>query len=113
MVERQNQIKNGRVKPSPLCMFNVASIASYYNLGENTLDYTDCEKDLEVDVSNNLYFNEHCNRILSKANQKFCLPRRTCSFVNGSKQRRIFYLTIVRSQFEDIAPRFGTLIIHI
>ena len=40
-------------------MFNVASIASYYNLGENTLDYTDCEKDLEVDVSNNLYFNEH------------------------------------------------------
>ena len=84
-------------KPSPLSM--LPYIANYYNLGENALDYTDCEKDLGVDISNNLNFNEHCNRIISKANQKFGLLRRTCSFVNDSKRRRILYLTLVRSQF--------------
>ena len=74
--------------------------AHYYNLGENTLDYTDCEKDLGVYISDNLSFNEHCNKMISKANQKFGLLRRTCSFVNDSKRRRILYLTLVRSQFE-------------
>ena len=85
-------------KPSPLCM--LPFIAHYYTLGESTLDYTDCEKDLGVDISNNLSFNEHCNRIMSTAKQKLGLLRRTCCFVNDTKRRRVLYLTLVRSQFE-------------
>ena len=75
-------------------------IAHYYTLGESTLGYTDCEKDLGVDISNNLSFNEHCNRIMSTAKQKLGLLRRTCCFVNDTKRRRVLYLTLVRSQFE-------------
>ena len=85
-------------KPSPLCM--LPFIAHYYTLGESTLDYTDCEKDLGVDISNNLSFNEHYNKIMSTAKQKLGLLWRTCCFVNDTKRRRGLYLTLVRSQFE-------------
>ena len=57
-------------KPSPLCML---PLIAHYTLGESTLDYTDCEKDLGVDISNNLSFNEHCNGIMSTAKQKLGL----------------------------------------
>ena len=63
-------------------------IANCCNLGENTLDFTDCEKDLGVYISNNLNFNKYCNRIFNcrrlTKNLPYLLLRRTCCFVNDS-----------------------------
>ena len=57
-------------------------------------------KDLGVDITSNFSFNGHCDKIISRANQKLGMLRRTCNFVNDVKRRRILYLTLVRSQFE-------------
>ena len=85
-------------KLSPLSMLPFTT--NNYQLGENLLAYADSEKDLGVDITNNFTFNQHCTRIISTANQKYGLLRRTCSFVNDIQRRRILYLTLVRSQFE-------------
>ena len=83
-------------------------------LGEDILAYADTERDLGVDITSNFTFTEHSTRIISKANQKYGLLRRTCHFVNDIKRRRILYLTIVRSQFEHCSqiwrPNTKTLI---
>ena len=64
------------------------------------LEYADSERDLGVDITCSFNFNEHCERIISKASQKLGLLRRTCNFVNDTNRRRVLYLTLVRSQFE-------------
>ena len=55
---------------------------------------------LAVDINSKLNFNDHCDRILTKARQRIGLTRRTCSFVNDTRRRRVLYLTLVRSLFE-------------
>ena len=75
-------------------------VAFHYKLGENLLEYADNEKDLGVDITSNFSYNGHCDKIISRANQKLGMLRRTCNFVNDVKRRRILYLTLVRSQFE-------------
>ena len=84
--------------PSPLSMLPFS--AFHYKLGENLLEYADNEKDLGVDITSNFSYNGHCDKIISRANQKLGMLRRTCNFVNDVKRRRILYLTLVRSQFE-------------
>ena len=85
-------------KESPLSL--LPFVAHYYYLGQNMLEYADSEKDLGVDICNNFSFNEHCERIISNANQKLGMLRRTCNFVNDVNRRRVLYLALVRSQFE-------------
>ena len=63
-----------------------------YNLGENFLAYADSEKDLGVDITSNFTFNQHNTRIISTANQKYGLLRRTFHFVKDFKRRIILYL---------------------
>ena len=84
-------------RPSPLAM--LPFVAYHYQLAETLLSYADSEKDLGVHVNN-----EHCENILTKANQKFCVLRRTCHFVTNSNRRRVLYLALVRSQFEHCSP---------
>ena len=84
--------------PSPLSM--LPFVAFHYKLGEKLLEYADNEKDLGVDITSNFSYNGHCDKIISRANQKLGMLRRTCNFVNDVKRRRILYLTLVRSQFE-------------
>ena len=71
-----------------------------YSLGVDMLDCVDEEKDLGVIVTAQLNWNEQCDKIYSKANQKFGLLKRTCHFVIDKIRRRVLYLTLVRSQFE-------------
>lgn len=71
-----------------------------YCLGDNCLDYVKSEKDLGVHVNYKLKWSEQCKAIISKANSKLGLIKRTCAFTNTSSQRRILYLSLVRSQFE-------------
>ena len=56
-------------KPFPLAM--LPFVAYHYHLGENLLSYADSEKDLGVHISKRFTFNEQCEILLTKANQKF------------------------------------------
>ena len=85
-------------KPFPLAM--LPFVLHHYHLSENLFSYADSERDLGVDINSSFNFNEQCERLLSQANQKYGLLKRTCHFVNDLKRRRVLYLTIVRSQFE-------------
>ena len=61
--------------PSPLSM--LPFVAFHYKLGENLLEYADNEKDLGVDITSNFSYNGHCDKIISRANQKLGMLRRT------------------------------------
>ena len=89
-------------RPSPLAM--LPFIVFHCSLGGSLLSYADSETDLGVHVNPSFSVNDHCDLLLSKANQKFGLLKRTCHFVKDIKRRRVLYLAIVRSQFEHCSP---------
>ena len=89
-------------RPSPLAM--LPFVAYHYHLGENLLSYADSEKDLGVHINKSCTFNEQCEILLTKANQKFGILKRTCHFVTCKNRRRVLYLALVRSQFEHCSP---------
>ena len=71
-----------------------------YCLGDICLDYASSEKDLGVHITSKLKWSEQCKAIITKANSKLGMIKRTCAFTNSSIQRRVLYLSLVRSQFE-------------
>ena len=48
-------------------------VAYHYHLGGNLLSYAESEKDLGVHVNKSFKLNEHCEILLTKANQKICI----------------------------------------
>ena len=66
-------------RPPPLAM--LPFVAYHYQLAETLLSYADSEKDLGVHVNKSFNFNEHCENILTKANQKFGVLKHICHFV--------------------------------
>jgi endonuclease/exonuclease/phosphatase family metal-dependent hydrolase len=89
---------NGKI-PNPL--LSVLPFTHFtYTLGEDPLDEVSSEKDLGVMVNSPLEWNEQCDQIYSRANQKLGLMKRTCHFVYDQTRRRILYMALVRSQFE-------------
>ena len=72
----------------------------FYILNENELDSVDNEKDLGVIVNNRLNWDEHLLALLLKASSRLGLTKRTLRFVKDVKQKRVFYLVLVRSLFE-------------
>ena len=76
----------------------------YYSLNGVLLDYIESEKDLGVIINGKLNWNPHCLTLARKANQRLGFVRRTCSFVLSSAQRRVLYLSLVRSIFEHCSP---------
>ena len=85
-------------KHSPLVM--LPFVAYHYHPGETLLSYADSEKDLGVYINKSFTFNEQCEILLTQANQKFGILKRTCHFVTCKNRRRVLYLALVRSQFE-------------
>ena len=75
-------------------------VAYHYHLGENLLSYADSEKDLGVHVNISFNFSEQCEILLTKANQKFDILKRTSNFFTCKNSRRVLYLALARSQFE-------------
>ena len=55
-------------------------------------------------VNKSFNFNEQCEILLTNANQKFGILKRTCHFVTCKNRRRFPYLALVRSQFEHCSP---------
>ena len=71
-----------------------------YKLGPNYIDYVQSQADLGVTVNEKLRWSAHCEKIVKTANSKLALLKRTCHFTVNMRQKRAFYLTIVRSVFE-------------
>ena len=77
----------------PFTIFN-------YKLNSDYIEYVNSQTDLGVVINSKLLWSEHCDMLISKANSKLGLLMRTCHFTMNRKQKRTFYLTIVRSMFE-------------
>ena len=86
-------------KPSPLAMLSF--VAYHYHLAENLLSYADSERDLGVHVNKFLSFNEHCEKLFTKAYRQLGILKRNCHFVYLAL---VLYLALVRSQFEHFSP---------
>ena len=71
-----------------------------YSMNDNILDYVNSEKDLGVIISGRLSWNDQCEALVKKANQHLGLLRRTCYFIIDTNQRRVLYLSLIRSIFE-------------
>ena len=71
-----------------------------YKLGGLELQYVNEEKDLGVIVTSRLTWDQQVDALINKASSRLGLLKRTMHFVKCPKQRRAFYLAIVRSQFE-------------
>ena len=65
------------------------------------------EKDLGVDVGTKLSWNLQCHTLLNKAKFRLGLIKRTCHFTKDIKQKRILYLSLVRSLFEHCSVVWG------
>ena len=74
-------------KASPLSMLPFSTF--FYYLGDKLLPFVDSEKDLGVIISSNFNFNEQCEHVISKANQKYGLLRRTCHFVDEKDEHNV------------------------
>ena len=71
-----------------------------YKLNSAYIDYVPSQVDLGVSVNTRLNWNEHCDKLVNKANSQLGLLMRTCHFTIDKRQKKTFYLTIVRSIFE-------------
>ena len=71
-----------------------------YTLDGNILDFTEREKDLGVVVTSDLSWDENMHTLYQKASSRLGLMKRTLHFIKDPKQKRAFYLALVRSIFE-------------
>ena len=76
----------------------------FYCLNGVILDYVDTETDLGVLINGKLNWNAQCFALARKANQRLGFVRRTCNFIMSTEQRRILYISLVRSIFEHCSP---------
>ena len=72
----------------------------WYNLGQNCIEYVTSHRELGVEITSKLSWGNHCSQLAKQANMKLGLLRRICHFTRDKRQKRTFYLTIVRSVFE-------------
>ena len=79
---------------------NLPSNIFWYNLDNDIIEYVPSHKDLGVIITSKLLWSEHCSQLVSNASSKLGLLMRTCHFKSNKRQKRAFYLTIVRSIFE-------------
>ena len=75
-----------------------------YCLDGTSLDYVETEKDLGVHITNKLNWKEHIYYLCSKVDRMLDLVKCTCEFVNNTAQKRVFYLSLVSSQFNHCSP---------
>ncbi|MCP4461126.1 MAG: hypothetical protein GY816_24360, partial [Cytophagales bacterium] len=73
-----------------------------YELNHTVIDYepSQSQVDLGVEITSKLLWGPHCQSLVNKANSKLGLLKRTCHFTTNIRQKRAFYLSIVRSIFE-------------
>ena len=84
----------------PLFMNELPFSKYSYNLGDYILDYTSCDRDLEIFINERFDWHDHHNYILEKSYQMLGMTKRTYHFVFDRGKKRMLYLTLVRSNFE-------------
>ena len=72
----------------------------HYELNGTIIDYVTSQTDLGVIVNTKLLWGAHCNELVTKARSRLGLLGRTCHFTTNKRQKRSFYLSLVRSMFE-------------
>ena len=86
-----------------------------YELNGTLIDYVQSQSDLGVKVNSKLTWGQHLDDLISKANSRLGLLKRTCHFSNDKRQKRAFYLAMVRSIFEHCSqvwsPQYTTHIL--
>jgi hypothetical protein len=83
------------------CVWSVFPFQSfYYALNGIDLDVVESEKDLGVLVTSKIDWEENTLALCTKASSRLGLMKRTLHFVGDRKQKRAFYLSLVRSLFE-------------
>lgn len=75
-----------------------------YELNGTLIDYVQSQSDLGVKINTKLTWGPHLDDLISKANSRLGLLKRTCHFSNDKRQKRAFYLAMVRSIFEHCSP---------
>ena len=88
-----NHIEDYKTIPLPHCIF-------HYQMNGVYLDFVDSEKDLGVLMSTKLSWSDQCIAQCSKASSRLGLVKRTCHFVICYRQKRVLYLSLVRSIFD-------------
>ncbi len=71
-----------------------------YEINGNFIEYESSQKDLGVIINTSLTWGLHYDMLLSQASSKLGLLRRTCHFTADIRQKRSFYLALIRSIFE-------------
>ncbi len=71
-----------------------------YEINGVLIDYVKSQKDLGIAVNTSLTWGSHYDMLILQASSKLGLLRRTCHFTADVRQKRSFYLAIVRSLFE-------------
>ena len=72
----------------------------HYVLGESFIDFVGSQRDLGVIINTKLLWGPQIDNLISNASSKLGLLMRTCHFTTNKRQKRSFYLAIVRSLFE-------------
>jgi len=72
----------------------------FYEINGNVIDYVDSQRDLGVEVNTRFTWGPHCDILANKASSRLGLLRRICHFTIDKRQKRSFYLAVVRSLFE-------------
>ena len=75
-----------------------------YEINGTCIDYVNSQRDLGVELNNNLNWGSHHSMLVLQASSRLGLLRRTCHFNADVRQKRAFYLAIVRSLFEHCSP---------
>ena len=71
-----------------------------YNLNNTIVDYVSSQTDLGVNINTRLTWGAHCAATVAKASSNLALLKRTCHFATDQRQKRSFYLSVVRALFE-------------
>ena len=77
----------------PFTVFN-------YKLGSDFIEYCSSQVDLGININGKLLWTIHHDTLLTKATSKLGLLTRTCHFTINFRQKRTFYLALIRSLFE-------------
>ena len=71
-----------------------------YDLNETVIDCVTTQADLGVNINPRMLWGPHCDSLVSTASSRLGLLMRTCHFTTDKRQKRSFYLALVRSIFE-------------
>ncbi len=71
-----------------------------YTLNGVELEFVRSEKDLGIVVTSDLCWEEYILALCTKASSRLGLMKRTLRFIKDRKQKRAFYLALIRSLFE-------------